>query len=92
MSVLLLPFGKFSWIPACAGMTMDGPVPSAASRAQAGVQNAFRVTPAKARVQDAFRVIPARARIRDAFRVIPAKARVQDAFRVTPAKAGVQGQ
>jgi hypothetical protein len=51
MSVLLLPFGKFLWIPACAGMTMDGPVPSAASRAQAGVQTAFRVTPAKAGVQ-----------------------------------------
>ena len=61
MSVLLLPFGKFLWIPACAGMTMDGPVPSAASRAQAGVQDAFRVTPAKARVQDAFRVTPAKA-------------------------------
>jgi hypothetical protein len=48
MSVLLLPFGKFSWIPACAGMTMDGPVPSAASRAQAGVKDVVRVTPAQA--------------------------------------------
>jgi len=47
--VLLLPFGKFLWIPACAGMTMDGPVP-AASRAQAGVQTAFSVTLAQARV------------------------------------------
>ena len=51
MSILLLPFGKFPWIPACAGMTLDGPVPSAASRAQAGVQDAFSVTPAKAGVQ-----------------------------------------
>jgi hypothetical protein len=51
MPVLLLPFGKFLWIPACAGMTMDGPVPSAASRAQAGVQTAFSVTLAQARVQ-----------------------------------------
>jgi hypothetical protein len=49
--VLLLPFGKFLWIPACAGMTMDGPVPSAASWALARVQEAFRVTPAKAGVQ-----------------------------------------
>jgi hypothetical protein len=48
MSVLLLPFGKFLWIPACAGMTMDRPVPSAASRAQAGVQGVVRVTPAQA--------------------------------------------
>jgi len=61
MSVLLLPFGKFSWIPACAGMTMDGPVPSAAPRAQARVQDGFSVIPAKARVQDAFRVTPAKA-------------------------------
>jgi hypothetical protein len=61
MPVLLLPFGKFLWIPACAGMTMDGPVPSAVSRVQAGVQDAVRVTPAKARVQDAFRVTPAKA-------------------------------
>ena len=51
MPVLLLPFGKFLWIPACAGMTMDGPVPSAASRAQAGVQDAVRVTLAQAKVQ-----------------------------------------
>ena len=49
--VVLLPFGKFLWIPACAGMTLDGPVPSAASRAQAGVQSAFRVTPAQAGAQ-----------------------------------------
>jgi hypothetical protein len=28
--VVLLPFGKLLWIPACAGMTMDGPVLSAA--------------------------------------------------------------
>jgi hypothetical protein len=61
MSVLLLPFGKFLWIPACAGMTMDGPVPSAAFLAQARVQRASRVTPAKARIQDAFRVTPAKA-------------------------------
>ncbi len=61
MSVLLLPFGKFSWIPACAGMTMDGPVASAASRAQAGVQDAVRVTPAQAGVQTTFRVTPAKA-------------------------------
>jgi len=51
MSVLLLPFGKFLWIPASAGMTMDRPVPSAASRAQAGVQGVVRVTPAQAGVQ-----------------------------------------
>jgi hypothetical protein len=51
MQVLLLPFGKFLWIPACAGMTIDGPVPSAASRAQAGVQDAVRVTPSQAGVQ-----------------------------------------
>ena len=51
MLVLLLPFGKFLWIPACAGMTMDGPVPSVASSALARVQEAFRVTPAKAGVQ-----------------------------------------
>jgi hypothetical protein len=61
MSVLLLPFGKFLWIPACAGMTMDGPVASAASRAQAGVQDAVRVTPAQAGVQTTFRVTPAKA-------------------------------
>ena len=30
---------------------MDGPVPSAAFRARAEVQSAFRVTPAKAGVQ-----------------------------------------
>jgi hypothetical protein len=58
---VLLPFGKLFWIPACAGMTVDGPVPSAASRVQALVQDAFRVIPAKARVQNAFRVIPAKA-------------------------------
>jgi hypothetical protein len=52
MLVLLLPFGKFFLgIPACAGMTMDGPVPSAASRAKAGVQDAVSVTPAQAGVQ-----------------------------------------
>jgi hypothetical protein len=28
---VLLLFGKLFWIPACAGMTVDGPVPSAAS-------------------------------------------------------------
>jgi hypothetical protein len=50
MSVLLLPFGKFLWIPACAGMTMDGPVPSAAYWALGRVQEAFRVTPARAGV------------------------------------------
>jgi hypothetical protein len=59
--VLLLPFGKFLWIPACAGMTMDGPVASAASRAQAGVQDAVRVTPAQAGVQTTFRVTLANA-------------------------------
>jgi hypothetical protein len=59
--VVLLPFGKFLWIPACAGMTMDGPVASAASRAQAGVQDAVRVTPAQAGVQTTFRVTPAKA-------------------------------
>jgi hypothetical protein len=61
MPVLLLPFGKFLWIPACAGMTMDGPVASAASRAQAGVQDAVRVTPAQAGVQTTFRVTLANA-------------------------------
>ena len=61
MPVLLFPFGKFLWIPACAGMTMDGPVPSAASRAQAGVQDAVRVTPAQAGVQTTFRVTLANA-------------------------------
>ena len=61
MSILLLPFGKFLWIPACAGMTMDGPVASAASRAQAGVQDAVRVTPAQAGVQTTFRVTLANA-------------------------------
>ena len=61
MRVVLLPFGKFLWIPACAGMTMDGLVPSAASRAQAGVQDAVRVTPAQAGVQTAFSVTPAKA-------------------------------
>ena len=59
--VVLLPFGKFLWIPAYAGMTMDGPVPSAASRAQAGVQDAVRVTPAQAGVQTTFRVTLANA-------------------------------
>ena len=76
---VLLPFGKLFWIPACAGMTMDGPVPLAASRVQAGVQSASRVTPTQAGVQSAFRVTPTQAG-------------VQDAFRVTPAQAGVQGQ
>jgi hypothetical protein len=61
MPVLLLPFGKFLWIPACAGMTMDGPVASAASRAQAGVQDAVRVTPAQAGVQTTFSVTLANA-------------------------------
>jgi hypothetical protein len=51
MLVLLLPFDKFLWIPACAGMTMGGPMPSVASWALARVQDACRVTPAKAGVQ-----------------------------------------
>ena len=58
---VLLLFGKLFWIPACAGMTVDGPVPSAASRVQAVVQDAFRVTPMLAGVQETFRVTLARA-------------------------------
>lgn len=78
MAVLLLPFGKFSWIPACAGMTVDGPVPSAAAKAPAGVRDAIRVTLAQAGV-------------RGEIRVTLAQAGGWGAIRVTPAQAGVQG-